>query len=90
MFCDFVTNTVVQKITSDFSNSSNQFDLEVSEVVSVFQGLASGTAGGICHYGVYYINYIARCLNLQLFQLSLQLAWYCHCLQVNALKPPRR
>ena len=43
MFCDLVTNTVVQKITSDFSNSSNQFDLnspiEESEVVSVCQGL---------------------------------------------------
>ena len=52
LFCDFVTNTVVQKITSDFSNSSNQFDLnssiDESEVVSVCQGLASGNAGGIC------------------------------------------
>ena len=87
MFCDFVTNTVVQKIASDFSNPSNQFALnspiEESEVVSVCQGLASGTAGCICqttyehiklvglHYGVYCINYIARSLNLQLFQLSL-------------------
>ena len=39
MFCDFVTNTVVQKIASDVSNHSNQFDLnspiEESEVVSV-------------------------------------------------------
>ena len=52
MLCDLVTNTVVQKIASDFSNPSNQFDLnspiEESEVVSVCQGLASGTAGGIC------------------------------------------
>ena len=50
-FVTLVTNTVVQKIKSDFSNSSNQFDLnspiEESEVVSVCQGLASGTAGGI-------------------------------------------
>ena len=47
----FVTS-LVQRITSDFSNSSNRFDLngpiEESEVVSVFQGLAGSTAGGIC------------------------------------------
>ena len=61
MFCDFVTNTVVQKIASDFSNPSNQFDLnspiEESEVVSVCYGLASGTAGGICQTAYEHIKF---------------------------------
>ena len=61
VFCDFVTNTVVQKIASDFSNQSNQFDLnsriEESEVVSVCQGLASDTAGGICQTTYEHIKF---------------------------------
>ena len=70
------TNTVVQKITSDFSNSSNQFDLnspvEESEVVSVCQGLASGTAGGICQTTYEHIKFGGPSLQSVLHKL------YCH------------
>ena len=49
-------------MTSDFSNSSNQFDLnrhiEESEVVSVCQGPVSGTAGGgICQTTYEHIKF---------------------------------
>ena len=77
MFCDFVTNTVVQKITSDFSNSSNQFDLDsridVSEVVSVSQGLASGTVGGICQTTYEHIGFGGPSLCSVLYKLYCQM-----------------
>ena len=77
MFCDFVTNTVVQKITSDFSNSSNQFDLnspiEESEVVSVCQSLASGTAGDICQTTYEHIKFGGPSLWSVLYKLYYQM-----------------
>ena len=77
MFCDFATNIVVQKITSDFSNSSNQFDLnspvEESEVVSVCQGLACGTVGGICQTTYEHIKFDGRSLWSALYKLYCQM-----------------
>ena len=77
MFCDFVTNTVVQKIASDFSNPSNQFDLnsliEEFEVVSVCQSLASGTAGGICQTTYEYIKFGGPSLWSVLYKLYCQM-----------------
>ena len=77
MFCDFVTNSVVQKITSDFSNLSNQFDLnspiEKYDVVSVCQGLASGTAGGICQTTHEHIKFGGPSLWSALYKLYCQM-----------------
>ena len=85
-FCDFVANAVVTKFKSVLTDKSNSFDInspiEEPEVVSVCKSLTDGTAGGICQttyehinladhpYGMYCINCIIRCLNLQLFQPS--------------------
>ena len=77
MLCDFVTNTVVQKIASDFSNPSNQFDLnspiEKSEVVSVYPGLTNGTAGGICQTTCEYIKFGGPSLWSVLYKLYCQM-----------------
>ena len=77
MFCEFVTNTVVQKIASDFSNPSNPFDLnspiEESEVVSVCQGLAGDTAGGICQTTYEHIKFGGPSLWSVLYKLYCQM-----------------
>ena len=77
MFCDFVANTVVQKVTFDVSNSRNQFDLnsaiEESEVVSACQGLASGTAGGICQTTYEHIKFSGPSLWSVLCKLYCQM-----------------
>ena len=77
MFCDFVTNTVVQKIASDFSNPSNQFDLnspiEESEAASVCQGLDSRTAGGICQTTYEHIKFGGPSLWSVLYKLYCQM-----------------
>ena len=77
MFCDFVTNTVVQKIASGFSNPSNQFNLnsaiEESEVVSVMHGLASGTAGVNCQLTYEHIKFDGPSLWSVLYKLHCQM-----------------